>query len=383
LLIGGEREARRSYGLDELALAPGLITVDADETDISLTIGQLRLEIPFLASAMDGAVDVRLAVEMSALGGLAVLNGEGLQTRYDDPDEVIRQIIREPVETVVPLIQKLYQEPVREELLARRVREIKQSGGTAAISLTPLGVRWSGVAVEAGADAIVVQSTVTTLEYRSSKGGSVDLARFCRESPVPIVIGNSVTYEGTLALMEAGAAAVLVGVGPGAACTTRRVLGLGVPQGTAVADAAAARDDYRQKSGRYVPVIADGWLRTGGDVCKAIACGADGVMMGQPIAGTHEAPGQGYHWGMATSSMGLPRGTRIKVGQLASLRQVLLGPATKDDGTMNFVGALRLGMGTCGAASIAEMQRAELLIAPALQTEGKRHQSAQHVGMGT
>ncbi|MDQ3813082.1 MAG: GuaB3 family IMP dehydrogenase-related protein [Armatimonadota bacterium] len=382
MLIGGKREARRTYGLDELALAAGVVTVDPDDVQIGLEIGALKLEIPFLASAMDGAVDVRLAVEMSRLGGLAVLNGEGLQTRYDNPAEAIQQIINEPVESVVPLIQQLYRQPVREDLVARRVREIKEQGGRAVLSFTPLGVRYASIAMEAGVDAVIVQSTVTTVEHRSSKAPGIDLCRFCTESKVPVIIGNSVTYEGTLALMEAGAAAVLVGVGPGAACTTRRVLGVGVPQGTAVADAAAARDDYQGQSGRYVPVIADGGLRTGGDVCKVIACGADGVMMGQPIAGSLEAPGQGYHWGMATSSLGLPRGTRIKVGQSASLEQILLGPATKDDGTMNFVGALKLGMGTCGAATIKEMQQAELLIAPVLQSEGKRQQIDQRVGQG-
>jgi len=383
LLIGGKREARRTYGLDELALASGLVTIDPEDTDITLNIGSLKLDIPFLASAMDGAVDPRLAVEMSRLGGIAVMNGEGLQTRYENPTDLIAEIVAEPVDTVVPLIQKLYRSPVQENLVAQRVKEIKDAGGRAVLSFTPMSSRLAMIAIEAGADAIVIQSTVTTLEYRSSKGSSVDIPKFCAEAGVPVIIGNSVTYDGTLALMEAGASAILVGVGPGAACTTRRVLGLGVPQGTAVADAAAARDDYQAKSGRFVPIIADGGLRTGGDVCKAIACGADGVMMGQPIAGSFEAPGGGYHWGMATSSIGLPRGTRIKVGQTASLEQVLFGPATKDDGTLNFVGALKLGMGTCGAATIAEMQHVDLLIAPTLQSEGKRHQSAQHVGMGS
>lgn len=383
MLIGGKREARRSYGLDELALAPGLTNIDPDDVDVSLNIGGLKLEIPMLASAMDGAVDVRLAVEMSRLGGVAVLNGEGLQTRYEDPDAAIRQIVDEPVESVIPLIQKLYREPVRAELVARRVSEIKEQGGRAVLSFTPLGANLAHAAVEAGLDAIVIQSTVTTLTYKSSKATSVDLRQFCAAAKVPVIIGNSVTYAGTLELMEAGAAAILVGVGPGAACTTRRVLGLGVPQATAVADAAAARDDYHAKSGRYVPVIADGGLRTGGDVCKAIACGADGLMMGQPIARSQEAPGHGYHWGMATSSIGLPRGTRIKVGQNASLQQILFGPATKDDGTLNFVGALKLGMGTCGAATIREMQQVELLVAPTLPSEGKRDQFAQHVGQGS
>jgi IMP dehydrogenase len=380
--IGGKREARRAYGLDELALAPGITAVDPEDCDVSLKIGSLNLQIPILASAMDGAVDMKMASEMSRLGGVAVLNGEGLQTRYEDGNAQIERIINEPVENVIPLIQSLYREPVKEELVARRVREIKDAGGIAVLSFTPLGIKYAKAAFEAGVDAIVIQSSATTAKFKSSKGSDFDLSKICSDSPVPVIIGNCCTYDGTLSLMEAGAAAVLVGVGPGAACTTRRVLGLGVPQGTAIADSAAARDDYFDKTGRYVPVIADGGLRNGGDICKAIACGADGLMMGQPIASTHEAPGKGYHWGMATSSVGLPRGTRIKVGQSAPLEQVLFGPATKDDGTMNFVGALKLGMGSCGALSIKEMQHAELLIAPALQSEGKRQQFDQKVGQG-
>ncbi len=380
--IGGRRTARRAYGLDELALAPGVTAVDPNDADISLQIGDLRFEIPFLASAMDGAVDVNLAVEMDKVGGLAVLNGEGLFTRYEDAEARISQIIEEPVETVIPLIQKLYQEPVKPELVARRVKEIKAQGARAILSFTPLGIHLSKVAVEAGADAIVIQSSTTTATYKSSKGSDFDLSEICASAGVPVIIGNCCNYEGTLSLMEAGAAAVLVGVGPGAACTTRRVLGLGVPQGTAIADAAAAREDYEKKSGRYVPVIADGGLRNGGDVCKAIACGADGAMMGQPIASSANAPGRGFHWGMATSSVGLPRGTRIKVGRGASLQQIFHGPATRDDGTMNFVGALKLGMGSCGVTTIREMQTVDILIAPALQTEGKRQQFDQHVGQG-
>lgn len=382
MLIGGKREARRAYGLDELALAPGTVAVDPEDCDITLTIGSLKLDIPIFASAMDGAVDVNLAIQMSKFGGVAVLNGEGLQTRYENPQEQIDRLIEEPVESVVPLIQKLYREPVKQQLIARRVQEIKDGGGKAVLSFTPLGVNNSRAAIEAGADAIVIQSSATTATFKSSKGSDFDLSQICASSPVPVIIGNCCSYDGAFSLMEAGAAAILVGVGPGAACTTRRVLGLGVPQGTAIADSAAAREDYLEKTGRYVPVIADGGLRNGGDVCKAIACGADGLMMGQPIASSLEAPGKGYHWGMATSSAGLPRGTRIKVGQSASLEQVLLGPATRDDGTMNFVGALRLGMGSCGVLSIREMHHVDLLIAPALQTEGKRQQFDQKVGQG-
>ena len=362
---------------------PASSNIDPDDIQIELHIGDLDFQIPFLASAMDGAVDPKVAIEMTRLGGLAVLNGEGLQTRYENPNEIIAQIIAEPVESVVPLIQKLYREPVKTDLIARRVAEIKGGGGRAVLSFTPMGARNAHVAIEAGADAIAIATTVTTLEFRSSKGTSIDLERFCREVDVPVIVGNAVTYQGVKNLMQAGAACVLVGVGPGAACTTRRVLGLGVPQATAVADSAHARDDYYEESGRYVPIIADGGLRTGGDVCKAIACGADGVMMGQPIASSHEAPGHGHHWGMATSSASLPRGTRVKVGQKASLEQILFGPATKDDGTLNFVGALKLGMGSVGAEDIRAMQQVELMIAPTLATEGKRDQFAQGVGQGS
>ncbi|HEX8550461.1 MAG TPA: GuaB3 family IMP dehydrogenase-related protein [Abditibacteriaceae bacterium] len=382
LLIGGKREVRRAYGLDELALAPGLTAVDPEDIDISLQIGNLTFDIPFLASAMDGAVDVAMCIRVGKMGGLAVLNGEGLQTRSEDPHAQIRQIVEAPTEGVVPLIQSLYRAPVREDLIAQRIEEIKAGGGRAVLSFTPLGAKFIPAAVEAGADAIVIQSSATTAKFKSSKGSDFDLAEIIAKTPVPVIIGNCCNYQGAYSIMEAGAAAILVGVGPGAACTTRRVIGVGVPQGTAIADSAAARDDYFEKTGRRVAVIADGGLRNGGDVCKAIACGADGVMMGQPFASSHEAPGGGYHWGMATSSAGLPRGTRIKVGQNNTVEQVLLGPATRDDGTMNLVGALKLGMGTCGALNIEEMQHAELLIAPALQTEGKKQQFEQHVGQG-
>jgi len=382
LLIGGKREARRAYGLDELALAPGIIAVDPEDCDIKLPIGSLELDIPFLASAMDGAVDVPMAIAMSKLGGIAVLNGEGLQTRYEDPHAQIQKLVNEPGESVVPTIQALYREPVKPELIAKRVKEIKDGGGKAVLSFTPLGIHHAQTAIDAGADAIVIQSSATTAKFKSSKGSDFDLSQICAQSKVPVIIGNCCSYDGTLSLMEAGASAVLVGVGPGAACTTRRVLGLGVPQGTAIADSAAAREDYFAKTGRYVPVIADGGLRNGGDVCKAIACGADGVMMGQPFASTLEAPGGGYHWGMATSSAGLPRGTRIAVGQKCSLNQLMIGPATTDDGTMNFVGALKLGMGSCGVVTLREMHSVDLLIAPALQTEGKRQQFDQKVGQG-
>ena len=383
MIIGGKREARRAYGLDELALAPGIVNIDPDDIEIALQIGDLEFEIPFLASAMDGAVDPRVAIELTRLGGLGVMNGEGLQTRYEDPDAIIQEIIAEPVESVVPLIQKIYRESVKPELIAGRVEQIKAGGGRAVLAFTPIGSQNANIAIEAGADAIVIATTVTTLEFRSRKHTSIDLPKFCRESKVPVIVGNAVTYQGVLQLMEAGAACVLVGVGPGAACTTRRVLGLGVPQATAIADSAQARDEFFDQTGKYIPIIADGGLRTGGDVCKAIACGADGVMMGQPIASSLEAPGHGHHWGMATSSANLPRGTRVRVGQKASLKQILFGPATKDDGTLNFVGALKLGMGSCGAATIKEMQNVEILIAPSIATEGKRDQFAQHVGQGS
>ncbi len=383
MLIGRGREARRAYGFDEVALAPGSVTIDPVDVDVSLRIGTLELSLPILASAMDGVVDVKLAAEMSRLGGLAVMNLDGLQTRYANPSDAINEIVAANVDGVVSTIQKLYKEPVKDELVGTRIEEVKQTGGRIGVSVTPASAgRLAPIAIESGADVLVLQATVTTAKHVSSRYGSFSIRELCDSSSIPVVVGNCVTYEAAAALILEGIDGILVGVGPGAACTTRRVLGLGVPQVTAIADVAAARDESAKQTGRRVAVLADGGMRTGGDVAKAIASGADGIMIGSPIAGAAEAPGRGHHWGMATSDGGLPRGTRIKVGTLGSLEQILLGPATKDDGTLNLIGALRTAMGCCGARSILEMQQCEIVIAPALPTEGKKQQGEQKVGMG-
>lgn len=384
ILVGGHKWARQSYGFDEVSVACGATTVDPDDTDTSFSIGPHTFRIPILASAMDAAVDPAMCELMGRLGGLAVLNLEGLFTRYEDYQTQFQRVIESSQDNVVPLLQSLYREPIRPDLAAARVTEIKKSGALAAASVTPAGFETVGkAALVAGLDILVIQSTVTSANHTSSKGRSISIADICANSSVPVIVGNTVNYEGTYALMEAGADAVLVGIGPGAACTTRRVCGIGVPQVTAVADSAAARDDYYSRTGKRVTIIADGGMRTGGDIVKAIVAGADAVMIGSPIAGSEEAPGKGWHWGMATAHQGLPRGTRIKVGAQAPLEQILYGPARSDDGTMNFITALKVAMGYCGKRSIAEMQSAELVVAPSIPTEGKAAQRAQKVGQGS
>lgn len=382
--IGRGKMARRAYGIDEIALVPGQRTLDPSLADTHWQIGNIKREIPIIASAMDGVVDVRMAVLLSELGALGVLNLEGIQTRYADPNPILDKIAAVGAHEFVPLMQELYAEPVKPELIEQRIQEIKQQGGIAAVSATPAGASKYGETVaKAGADLFFVQATVVSTAHLSPESiANLDLAEFCRKMPMPVVLGNCVTYEVTLNLMKAGAAGVLVGIGPGAACTSRGVLGVGIPQATAIADCAAARDDYYQETGNYVPVIADGGLITGGDICKCIACGADGVMIGSPFARSAEAPGRGFHWGMATPSPVLPRGTRIRVGTTGSLEQILRGPAQLDDGTHNFLGALKTSMGTLGAKDLKEMQQVEVIIAPSLLTEGKVYQKAQQLGMG-
>ncbi|PZO22419.1 MAG: GuaB3 family IMP dehydrogenase-related protein [Leptolyngbya foveolarum] len=382
--IGRGKTARRAYGIDEIALVPGLRTLDPQLADTSWEIGGVSRDIPIIASAMDGVVDVKMAVELSRLGALGVLNLEGIQTRYEDPNPVLDRIASVGKTEFVPLMQDIYAKPVLPELIEKRIKEIKSQGGVAAVSLTPAGASKFGKTVaDAGADLVFVQATVVSTDHSSPDSiDPLDLAKFCEEMPMPVLLGNCVTYEVTLQLMKAGAAGVMVGIGPGAACTSRGVLGVGVPQATAVADCAAARDDYQKESGRYVPIIADGGLVTGGDICKCIASGADGVMMGSPFARAKEAPGRGFHWGMATPSPVLPRGTRIQVGTTGTLAQILRGPAGLDDGTHNFKGALQTSMGTLGARTIKEMQQVEVVIAPSLLTEGKVYQKAQQLGMG-
>ena len=373
--LGGGR-LRHAYGFDDVALVPGTMGVDPAGIDLSWTLGPHRLGLPVMASAMDGVVDPAFAVRLGRLGGLAVLNLEGLQTRYERPEEQLAEIAEAPPERVTALMQELYRAPMRDELIARRIGEIKAGGAPAAVSATPsLAERLGPLAAEAGADVFVVQSTVTTARFRTT-GAHLDFERFCARMPVPVVVGNCVSFAAALELMQTGIAALLVGVGPGAACTSREVLGIGVPQVTATMDCADARDLYRRQSGRYVPIITDGGMRTGGDVCKAIASGADAVMLGSPFAQTSEAPGRGHHWGMATPHGALPRGTRIRVGINGSLEQVLFGPTSRTDGTQNLVGALRTCMGVCGATTISEMHDVEIVIASAIKTEGKVWQLA-------
>ncbi|MDQ3115507.1 MAG: GuaB3 family IMP dehydrogenase-related protein [Verrucomicrobiota bacterium] len=387
--IGRNRKARVSYGFDEIALVPGRVTINPNEVDITWRLSRresepLEFKIPILASAMDGVVDVQFAIAMGKLGGLAVLNLEGVQCRYKNPQEVLQKIVDADKSEVTALLQKIYTEPVQEDLIAARIKEIKDSGVPVAVSSIPQRAdRFGAIAQEAGADIFVVQSTVSTVRHVSSEYKSLELAKFCGEMRIPVIVGNTVGFDATYEIMECGPAAVLIGVGPGAACTSRGVLGLGVPQVTATVDCAAARDAYFKKTARYVSIITDGGMSKGGDVCKAFACGADAVMVGSAFAKAHESPGSGYHWGMATPHANLPRGTRIKVGATGSLKQILFGPAEVDDGSQNLVGAITTCMGNVGASSIPEFQQTEIIIAPSIRTEGKLFQTVQSVGMGT
>ena len=382
--LGRSRTVRRAYGIDEIALVPGGRTVDPAVTDSSWSIGGISREIPIIASAMDGVVDVGMCIELAKQGAMGVLNLEGVQCRYEDPNPALDRIASVGKEEFVPLMQELYSQPVREDLIRRRIAEIKEKGGIAAVSATPAAALRFGAAIaEAGADLFFVQATVVSTEHMGPEGQqTLNLETLCREMGVPVVIGNCVTYDVALQLMQAGAAAVMVGIGPGAACTSRGVLGIGIPQATAVADCAAAREDHFKATGQYVPVVADGGIVTGGDICKCLACGADAVMIGSPIARSAEAPGRGFHWGMATPSPVLPRGTRIQVGTTGPLEKILRGPASLDDGTQNLLGCIRTSMGTLGARTLREMQQVEVVVAPSLLTEGKVYQKAQQLGMG-
>lgn len=372
------KNLRTTYGFDDIALVPGDITINPDQTDIELAIDRLNLPIPILASAMDGVVDVSFAIALGKLGGLAVLNLEGLQSRYEDPGAVLAEIANAPQDKITPLLQKAYAEPIKETLIGDRITAIKDGGAICCASLTPANTkRLSAVAVEAGLDIMVVQSTVTTARHMSKSYRGLIFSELVKQLPIPVVVGNCVTYSGCRKLMETGVHGVLVGVGPGAACTTREVLGVGVPQATATMDCASARDDYYRTSGRYVPIITDGGIRGGGDICKSFACGADAVMLGSIFAQTEEAPGRGNHWGMATPHEALPRGTRVRVDVKGSLEQTLFGPSSVTDGTQNLVGALRTSMGVCGARNIREMHQTEVVIAPSIKTEGKHFQMAQ------
>lgn len=380
--IGKDRKARRCYGFDEIALVPGAVTINPEEVDIAWEVSGKKFSIPFLASAMDGVVDPKFAIAMGKLGGLAVLNLEGIYTRYDDYLPILDDIAKSTPEKATEVVQKLYTQPIKEKLISKRIQEIKDAKVPAVVSSIPQKAeKYGAIAQEAGCDIFVVQSTVTTVRHISKSYQSVDLKKLCKTLKLPVIIGNSVTYQVAVELMESGISGLLIGIGPGSACTTRGVIGVGVPQVTAICDSAAARDFYFKKSGRYVPIIADGGMSTGGDVCKAFACGSDAVMVGSAFARAIEAPGRGFHWGMATPHANLPRGTRIRVGTTGTLEEILFGPAKLDDGTQNLVGALRTCMGNVGAKNIKELQLTEIIIAPAIRTEGKLFQAAQKVGM--
>jgi IMP dehydrogenase len=374
------KQLKQSYGFDEVAIVPGDVTVNPDQTSTDFQIGDFSFKIPFLTSAMDSVVDVKLAIHISKLGGLGVLNLDGIQARYENPDEVLEKIAQASDAEVTALLQKVYKEPIKDNLVGDRVKAIKKGKAVCAVSLVPANTkRLAPIVVEAGGDIIVVQSTVTSARHISKSYRGLILSELCEQIKKPVVVGNCVSYNACLELMRTGIAGVLVGVGPGAACTSREVLGVGVPQITATIDCAAARDEYYRESGKYIPIITDGGLRKGGDICKSFAAGTDAVMIGSPIAQTKEAPGRGYHWGMSHPHPALPRGTRIKVGTNTTLEKLLFGPTSLTHGTENFVGALRTAMGFCGAATIQEFHNAEMVIAPAIVTEGKSYQMTQRV----
>jgi IMP dehydrogenase len=381
--IGAGKTARRAYGFDEVAIVPSRRTRDPDDVDISWEVDAYRFELPMMASAMDGVVSPATAVEIGRLGGLAVLNLEGLWTRYEDPEPIYDEIAALEPEKATRRMQELYAEPMKDELIGRRIREIKEGGVTAAASLTPQRVsKYAQAVLEAELDILVIQGTVVSAEHVSTKTEPLNLKEFIANFDLPVIVGGTASYSTALHLMRTGAVGILVGVGPGHACTTRGVIGVGVPQATAIADAAAARMTHLHETGRYVQVIADGGMRTGGDIAKAIVCGADAVMIGSPLTRAYEAPGRGHHWGMATFHPTLPRGARVTTKQVASMEEILTGPAHENDGTLNLFGALRMSMATTGYANVKEFQKAELVIAPSIRTEGKSYQQAQRVGMG-
>jgi IMP dehydrogenase len=381
--IGIGKSGRRAYGFDDIAIVPSRRTRDPDDIDISWEIDAYTFELPLMASAMDGVVSAASAIEIGRLGGIATLNLEGLQTRYDDPDSILAEIAELSEDKATARMQEIYQQPIKEELIYKRIREIKDAGVTASASLTPQRVeRYHKIALEAELDILVIQGTVVSAEHVSEQSEPLNLKRFISTYEIPVIVGGCASYSTALHLMRTGAIGVLVGVGPGAACTTRGVLGIGVPQATAIADASGARIRHLDETGRYCHVIADGGMRTGGDIAKAIACGADAVMIGSPLAAAKEAPGRGHHWGMATFHPTLPRGARVKTSTLGTLEEILVGPAHENDGRMNLFGALRTSLATCGYANIKEFQKAEVMVAPSLQTEGKLLQRSQRVGMG-
>jgi IMP dehydrogenase len=381
--IGIGKTARQAYGLDDIAIVPSRRTRDPDDVDITWQLDGFRFALPMMGSAMDGALSPATAATIGHLGGLCVLNLEGLWTRYEDPEPYFEEIAELPAEKATRRMQEIYLEPIKVELVGQRVAEMKEEKIVTAASLTPQRVRdLAPTALAAGLDILVIQGTVVSAEHVSTRAEPLNLKQFIADCDAPVIVGGCASYSTALHLMRTGAAAVLVGVGPGAACTTRGVLGVGVPQATAIADAAGARIRHLDETGRYVHVIADGGMRTGGDVAKAIACGADAVMIGSPLAAAEEAPGRGYHWGMATFHPTLPRGARVQVGRLGTLAEILVGPAHENDGRRNLFGALKVSMATCGYSDLKQFQKAEVMLGPSLQTEGKGLQRAQRVGMG-
>ena len=366
------KQLRRAYGFDEVAIVPGEVTINPDQTNIDFKIENFTFTIPVIASAMDAVTDVNSAILMSKLGGLAVLHLEGVQTRYEKPEEILSEITQASEAEITPLLQKVYSQPIKDNLVGERIGAIKKAGAVCAVSITPANTKhMAPIAAEAGTDILVVQSTVTTARHISKSYRGLIFSELRKSIPIPIIAGNCVSYSACLELMRTGISGVLVGVGPGAACTTREVLGVGVPQITATIDCAAARDEYQRESGRYVPIITDGGFRKGGDLCKALAAGADAVMLGSILAQAKEAPGLGHHWGMSHPHPALPRGTRIKVGITGSLEQILFGPTSVTDGSQNLIGAVRTAMGVCGAFTMPEMHQAEMVVAPAITSEGK------------
>ena len=381
--IGIGKSGRRAYGFDDIAIVPSRRTRDPEDVDIRWQIDAYEFALPLLGSAMDGVISPATAIEIGRLGGLGVLNLEGLWTRYADPEPLLEEIATLAPEMATARMQEIYKQPVVPELIGQRVAELKAAGITTAASLTPQKVeRFHSLALEAGLDFLVIQGTVVSAEHVSTRSTPLNLKEFIARYDIPVVVGGCASYATALHLMRTGAAGILIGVGPGNACTSRAVLGIGVPQATAIADAAGARSRHLEETGRYVHIIADGGMRTGGDIAKAIACGADSVMLGSPLARATSAPGRGYHWGMATFHPDLPRGARVRVEQAGAMSEILLGPAVENDGTLNLFGALRTSMATTGYATIKEFQRAEVMVAPSLQTEGKHYQRAQGVGMG-
>jgi IMP dehydrogenase len=381
--IGIGKSGRRAYGFDDIAIVPSRRTRDPEDVDISWEIDAFTFDLPVMGAAMDGVVSPATAIAMGKLGGVGVLNLEGLWTRYDDPDPLFEEIAELPADKATLRMQEIYSEPIKPELIGRRIREIRDSGVVSCASVTPQRTeQFSPFILEAELDLLVIQGTVVSADHVSKSVEPLNLKRFIREFEIPVIVGGCASYHAALHLMRTGAVGVLVGVGPGHACTTRAVLGVGVPQATAIADAAGARMRHLDETGVYVQVIADGGMSTGGDIAKAIACGADAVMIGSPLAAAQEAPGRGHHWGMATFHPTLPRGARVKTSVRGTLAEVLVGPAHENDGRLNLFGALRTSLATCGYASVKEFQKAEVMVAPALQTEGKDLQRSQHVGMG-